>query len=323
MIIALLLLALTLWSNYAWAQKPAPEFLPPSSNMTFTTRLDRTAVWAGDQFHYLIIVDYPPDYEFVLDNLTRETVNMDPFQVIDVSRNLVVQKNNSRRLFVDLTLANFGTGQTSTQIPQFTLYYFRKSATTAGVDQADAESLTIPGPTIGIRSTLLSQPDDIRDAVTLNSWDRVRWVFPAVAWICGGVLVLGLGRELALFVKRMKAQKSLDRRKAMEAARARWASGVPSEFSDARTCLNFYDHSYHSLKEYLGYYLNTPTMGLTAEELQHEMQRLGTEPDLTQKVAKVLQACERLQYARDGASANAEIARAMAEDVREILSTKR
>src|SRR2546426_3016136 len=107
-----------------WAQKPVPEFLPPTSNVTFTTRLDRTAVWVGDQFHYLIIVDYPSDYEFVLDNLTRQTVNMDPFQVIDVSKNLVIQKDSTRKLFVDLTLANFSTAQSSIQIPQFTLFYF-------------------------------------------------------------------------------------------------------------------------------------------------------------------------------------------------------
>src|SRR5438876_5480348 len=143
--------------GYVWAQKPVPEFLPPASNITFATRLDRTAVWAGDQFHYLIIVDYPPDYEFVLDNLTKETVNMDPFQVIDVSKNLVVQKDSSRKLFVDLTLASFSTGQSSIQIPQFTLFYLRKGTKTAGLDQADAESLPVPGPVIGMRRTLSPQ----------------------------------------------------------------------------------------------------------------------------------------------------------------------
>src|SRR6266516_3258965 len=150
---ASLCLALILVNEHAWGQKAAKELVLPSSNMTVTTRLDRTAVWPGDQFHYLIIVDYPPDYEFVLDNLTKETVNMDPFQVIDVSKNLVVQKDSSRKLFVDLTLANFATGQTSIQIPQFTLFYFRKDNKTVIADQADAESLTIPGPVIGIRST--------------------------------------------------------------------------------------------------------------------------------------------------------------------------
>src|SRR5712692_12109639 len=130
--IPFLCLALLLGIQYASAQKPAPApapppaVVPPPANMTLTTRLDRTAVWAGDQFHYLIIVEYPSDYEFVLDNLTKETVNMDPFQVVDVNKNLIVQKNSGRKLFVDLMLASFDTGQTSMQIPQFTLYYFRK-----------------------------------------------------------------------------------------------------------------------------------------------------------------------------------------------------
>jgi len=312
---------LVTFCSSVWAQKPAPEFLPPTSQMTFTTRLDRTAVWVGDQFHYLIMVEYPSDFEFVLDNLTREMVNMDPFQVIDVTKNLVVQKDSTRKLFVDLTLANFSTGQASIQIPQFTLFYFRKANRTTGVDQADAESLTIPGPVIGIRSTLPSQPEDIRDAVALNSWERNRWLIPAAAWICGAILVVGLGREMTLFVRRMKARKGPDRRKAMEAVRARWISGIPSKFTDASTCSGFYVHSYHSLKEYIGYYLDTPTMGLTAEEMRDEMQRLGAKPDLAEKVTKVLETCERLQYAPDG-SADTEIARGIAKDMQEILKTE-
>ena len=318
----LLCLVLTLGSRYTWAQKAPSTEVPPPSNMTFTTRLDRTAVWVGDQFHYLIVVDHPSDYEFVLDNLTRETVNMDPFQVVDVGKNLVVQKNTRRKLFVDLKLANFGTGQTSMQIPQFTLYYFRKDKTVS-VDQADAESLTIPGPVIGIRSTLPPQPDDIRDAITLNSWDRIRWVLPAVAWVCFAVLVIASGREQELFVERMKARKGPDRRKAMEVVRARWVSGVPWDLTDPRTCSTFCDHSYQSLKEYIGYYLDTPTMGLTAEEMREEMQRLGANPELTQKVARVLETCETLRYTRDGVPANTEASRAVAQDMQEIFSAKR
>ncbi|HYR90192.1 MAG TPA: hypothetical protein VE422_39330 [Terriglobia bacterium] len=305
------------------AQKPVPEVVPPPPNIAFTTHLDRTAAWVGDQFHYLIIVDYPSDYQFVLDNLTKETVNMDPFQVMDVRPNLVVQKNTGRKLFVDLTLANFVTAETSMQIPQFTLYYFQKDKNAASVDQADAESLTIPGPVIGIRSTLPPQPNDIRDAITLNSWSRVRWALPAVAWICFAVLVIGFGRELALFVRRMKARKGPNRRMAMEAVRARWMSGIPSEFTDPKTCSSFYDQCYQSLKEYIGYYLDTSTMGLTAEEMRAEMQRLGARADLTERVARVLEACETLRYTRDGVSANTEAARAVAQDMREILSAGR
>jgi hypothetical protein len=288
--------------------------------MMLTTRLDRTAVWVGDQFHYLIMVEYPGNYEFVLDNLTKETVNMDPFQVVDVSKNIVVQKNNGRKLFVDLTLANFSTGE-SQQIPQFTLYYFEKSKT-ATVDQAAAESLTVPGPVIGIRSTLLPKPNDIRDAVTLNSWNHPRWIFPTLAWACGLILIAGSGREVVLLVKRIKARKGPDRRKAMEAVRVRWTNSVPSDFTDAKTCLSFYDRSSHDIKEYVGYYLETDTVGLTAEELQNEMQRFGAKPDFAMKVAKVLDVCEKSRYSGNGASPDTEIARSIAQDMREILKVK-
>src|SRR5262249_28525468 len=153
--------------------------------------------------------------------------NMDPFQVVDVTKNIVVQKDNGRKLFVDLTLANFSTGE-SQQIPQFTLYYFEKSKN-ATVDQAAAESFTVPGPINGIRSPLRPKPNDIRDAVTLNSWNHPRLIFPALAWACGLILVAGSGRELALFIKRVKARKGPDRRKAMEAVRVRWSNSVPSD----------------------------------------------------------------------------------------------
>ena len=318
----LLWLPLILAGAYTWAQKPSPETVPPPSDMTFTTRLDRTAVWVGDQFHYLIIVEYPSDYEFVLDNLTKETVNMDPFQVMDVGSTLVAQKNAGWKLFVELTLANFATSRESMQIPQLTLYYFRKAKKAVSLDQANAESLTIPGPVIGIRSTLPPQPTDIRDAIALNSWDRIRWVLPAVAWVCFAVLVIGSGWELALFVRRMKARKGPDRHKAMEAVRARWVSAVPSDFTDPKTCLSFYDASDKSLKEYIGYYLETPTMGLTVEEMREEMKRLGARSDLVQKVARVLEACETVRYTRNGVSANPEAASAVVRDMQEILGVK-
>jgi hypothetical protein len=316
-------LMLLFGSTASWGQKQAAEFLPPSSSITLTTRLDRTAVWPGDQFHYLIIVAYPAEYEFVLENLTKETVNMDPFQVIDVSKNVVIQKDSSRKLFVDLTLANFSTGQTSMQIPQFTLYYFRKGDKTASVEQAAAESLTVPGPMIGLRSALPAQPDDIRDAVTLNSWNHNRLVFPAVAWACAAILVFGLGREVTLLIRRMKTRKGPDRRKAMETVHAQWVSSLPLDFTDSKTCLTFYDVSSQSLKEYIGYYLDTPAMGLTADEMRDEMRRLGAQPDLTQKVAKVLELCDKQRYARNGTPADGEIARAVAQDMQEILKAAR
>jgi hypothetical protein len=307
------------------SQNTAKEKTPKGalSNLNFSVRLDRTAVWVGDQFHYLIIVDYPSDYEFVLDNLSKETVNMDPFQVMDVRANQVVRNDTDRRLFVDLTLVNFTIGRSAMEIPQFTLYYFRKDSKTASVDQATADSLTIPGTLIETRSTLPEKPADIRDAVTVNSWKDNRAILPALAWISFAILLIGSVREGALLVKRRKARKGPDRRNAMKTVRTRWTSAVPSDFTDPNTCSDFLDSSYQNLKEYLEYYLETPTAGLTADEMREEMKRLQASPDLTQRVARVMETCETLRYTKNGVVAHSDAARAVAGDMREILAPKR
>src|SRR3989304_1981896 len=43
------------------SKKPA-EVPPPPAGMVFTTHLEHTAVWVGDQFRYTIIVDFSPNY---------------------------------------------------------------------------------------------------------------------------------------------------------------------------------------------------------------------------------------------------------------------
>ena len=317
----LLCIALLFANNYAWAQIIEAEAVAEVSDLRFGVHLDRTAVWPGDQFHYLIIVDYSPDYEFVLDNLSTETVNMDPFEIMDVGTSSVVHENG-RRLFVDLTLASFETQQSTVQIPQFTLFYFRTEGNTVGLDQAAAESLTIPGPAIGVRSTLPPNPTNIRDPITVTGWDPNRWVLPVLGWLSIAVLLLGVGWEVALLIRRRHTRKGPDRRKAMKAVRDRWTRSVPSQFTDPETCSGFLDHSYHDLKEYLGYYFETPTTGLTAEEMQAEMKRLGASPDLTERVAKVMETCETTRYMQNGGSNHIDSARDVADNVREILTAK-
>ena len=62
--------------------------------------------------------------------------------------------------------------------------------------------------------------------------------------------------------------------------------------------MEFFDQSYQNLKEYLGYYLETDTAGLTADEVKEEMQRIGATSDVSQKVGKDserLRSCLRIR----------------------------
>src|SRR5580700_6612068 len=105
------------------AAAAAVETPPSPAGIAYRTTLDRTAVWVGDRFHYLITVDYTSQYEFVLDNLNQENVNMDPFSVIDVTKTVTPLGDNKSRLVVDITMASFALVQADARIPQISLYY--------------------------------------------------------------------------------------------------------------------------------------------------------------------------------------------------------
>lgn len=331
--VGMVVLLLLGWGNdRAWAQRgqgqspaaaPARSGqaeVPPPPGMSFTTYLDHTAVWVGDQFHYTIAVDHSSNYEFVLDTLSRETVNLDPFQVMGLNTKTVSLKNGNQRLYVDLALASYTTGKTSAQIPQITLFYFRRDQRTTAAQEAAAESLTVSGPVIGLRTTLPPAPEDIRDAVTVSGWDPWRW------WLAGAgvfslvVLLVGAGWETAHFVKRRKARRGPDRRKAMEAVRDRWALGVPADFSNTQAVIEFHDRCDHDVKEYLGYYLETSALGLTCEEIEAEMQRLGTDSGFAEKVVRTLGTLEAVRYSRNGTAPSREAAERTAQEVREIFA---
>lgn len=302
----------------------ASEVVPPPEGMSFTTHLDHTAVWVGDQFHYTIIVDHSTMYEFVLDTLSRETINMDPFQVMDVTSETVTQKNGDQRIYLDIVLTTFTTGQDFEEIPQLTLFYFVREAGVLRAEEAAAESLTVPGPVIALRSTLPPEANDIRDPMTVSSWPQSRWIFAGAGTLSLILLITGLGWETIVFVRRRRSQRGPDHRKAMGLVRERWMSAVPGDFTSPEAAIRFYDQSYRDLKEYVGHYLETTTVGLTAEELDEEMQRLNAEREMRGKVVKVLQTLETNRYSQnDGAAPTPEEAQATAQEIREIFASRR
>ena len=294
---------------------------PRDPEITFTTRLEKTAIWVGDQFHYQIFVDHSPQIQFILDNVNKDTINLEPLRVVNVTTSTMPVQGGKERLVVDLTLASLVIGVAELQIPQLSLFYFRKDGAAASTnsDSAAAESLTIPGPVIGIRSTLPPRPSELRDAVTVSGWPRSRWIVPAVGWSAVLLLVAGLAWQAVHVVRGRKRRTGVDPHKAMKIVRDRWLESVPSDFADAGAVLEFYGRSYRDLKEYLGYLLETPTEGLLADELRAEMTRLAASPDLSERTARVLSVCESARYESQPAALNAAAARELADDMRAIF----
>ena len=291
--------------------------------LSFATRTDKTAVWVGDQFHYLITVDHSDGIQFVMENLNTDTINLEPFRVMNVASSAVPLQDSRERLFVDVTLAAFATAVPELAIPQLTLFYFKKDAAPTGTvnEGAAAESVTIPGPVIALRSTLPRGASDLRDAVTVTGWARNRWIVAAVGWTALGLLVVGVAWQAVSMVRHRTGRRGPDPRKAMAAIQKRWSQAVPEDLTDRAAVLDFYGRSYHDLKEYLGHLLDTPTEGLTAEDMSEELRRLSVNADLSGRAVNVLKICETV---RDGPQDNdliGDTARRVADDMRQIFQT--
>jgi len=292
----------------------------PPKEINLTTRLDQTAVWVGDQFHYGIIVEHKPTIEFVLDNLNKDTINMDPLKVYDAKYTVTELKDGNKRLYLDITLASFAVGEPQIQIPQLTLFFFRKDSATVTADEKAAESLTVPGPIVGLRSTLPPDAADLRDSVTVNGWPKDRWIIAGIGWFALGLLVLGVAWEGYGIFKLRTGRSGPDPRKAMAAIHARWSDYVPGDFSDRDRVLEFYGKSYQDVKAYLGHMLDIHTEGFTAEEMKNELARQATESYLADKVGRVLTTCEDARYGMDGALGDTS---GFVSDVRDILQAGR
>ncbi|MSO19175.1 MAG: hypothetical protein EXQ56_01730 [Acidobacteria bacterium] len=294
----------------------------PLKEIELTTRLDQTAVWVGDQFHYAIIVEHKPTVEFVLDNLNKDTINMDPLRVYNASYSVSELKSGNKRLFLDITLASFAVGEDKVQIPQLTLFFFRKDATTVSAEEKAAESLTVPGPIVGLRSTLTPDAADLRDAVTVNGWPRGRWVFAGMGWFALSILVLGVAWEGYGMFKASTGRTGPDPRKAMAAIQQRWNDYVPSDFSDPQKVMDFYGRSYQDVKAYVGHMIDVHTEGLTADEMKEELSSQSTESYLADKVGRVLGMCEDVRYGRNTNGSVGDPS-GFVSDVRDILQAGR
>lgn len=299
------------------ARSAVPE--KPPEAISYITQVDRTAVWVGDVFHYYIVINHDANIEFVLENLNKETLTLDPLKVIDVQSKETALKNGQKRLFVDIALSSFTVGAPTITIPQLTVFYFTKDSTGANAEGQAAQSLTIAGPVVALRSTLPPDPPDLRDAVTVSVWPGSRSVIGGIGWTALLLLLAGIGWEGATLVRNRGGRRGPDPRKAMAAIQDRWARSVPGDYSNPQVVMDFYGRSYQDVKEYLGFLIESPTAGLTAEEMREEMTRRAANPDLTDRASKVLTACEDLRYGRNGKAISPDAGRDLAQSVREVF----
>ena len=278
----------------------APVTKTPKPAITISTHLDKTAMWVGDTLRYTVKAVHDPDVEFVLDQLKKESLNLAPFIVRDISARQGSFGGNKKITEVTLLLTTYESGPVELRIPSFVLYYFRRRP---GVEKGDtlAESFPVPATKVGLRSTLTAdnlRPRDNREIWQINPQ---RWMVPLALGLGGMAFVLiQLGRRLwasSRVEKPVKRRLSRRARRRMLRDFVRKAQGIGSESSADQ--LRYYGEVSQFVRSYVSESLEIDASGLTPEEIESALQNRG-QNGLSAPVKTVLERCEQVLYSPQG-----------------------
>jgi hypothetical protein len=310
------LLVLLLLSLAALGAAPA-EKKPKGRKIAVTTHLDKTAVWVGDVLGYTVRVVHDPDIEIVLDPLKRESLNLAPFVVRDVTVRQSPFGENRRMTEVIFQLSTYESGQSELRIPAFMLYYFAlKNRPEKGGD-TPAESLSVPTTRVGLRSTLSGDVLRPRDERIIWQDNMLRWM---VAFPLGlaGMLFLGVHTARRLWASASPEKPA--KRRLTRGVRGRMLRGFlrsmqSIERDSAEDHLRFYAEVSGFVRQYLGEWLEADVASLTPGEVARVLENYG-HGGLGEPVKTILEKCEQVLYTRHGA----DLAKNWHDEVQEELA---
>jgi len=269
--------------------------------ITVSTHLDKTAMFVGDTLRYTVKALHDPDVEFVLDQLKKESLNLAPFIVRDISVRQGSFGGAKKFTEVTLLLTTYESGQVELKIPSFVLYYFRRRPVVEKGGDTLAESFSVPVTKVGLRSTLTTdnlKPRDSRDIWQINPQ---RWIVPFALGLAGMAFVLiQLARRLwAASHEEKPVRRRLSRRARQRMLRdfVRKAQGIGRESTEDQ--LRYYGEVSQFVRNYLNESLEIDTSGLTPEEIEGVLIHRG-QNGLSAPVKTVLERCEQVLYSPQG-----------------------
>jgi hypothetical protein len=292
----LLLLALTTLGAAPVGKKlKAPK-------IAVSTHLDKTAVWVGDMFHYTVRAIHDPNIEIVLEPLKKESLNLAPFVVREVTVRHSAFGGDKKVTEVILLLATYESGQAELRIPSFVLYYFTLKAGSEKGGDTLAESFPVPATRVGLRSTLTADALRPRDSRVLPRAGPERWM-TALALGLAGMVFLAVQ-----FTRRLWTASSAEKPKTRHLSRRAKARMLQDFLRATQTMgrdsaedqLRFYAEVSRFVREYLGQSLEIDVSSLTPDEVASALKSHGQD-GLGAPVKTLLERCEQVLYTRRGA----------------------
>ena len=261
----------------------------------FDTSLDRTALWAGDLLEYRINLYHGDQVEILQDNLQPENLNLDPFTLegLEVSAS---QEGEGHVFQIVFRLSAVGLAADEAAIPPVNLYYAtRRPGSLGRGTEIETHTLVIPEKKIGLRSTLTSDSEDIRDAVHIGQPGSLVRALGLAGWVVLGLCVIqgalwSVGRYRQAKEGTQKSDHRVVGRQAIDALDHLGGETDGPEWG--QRCQRVSE----ILKKAVDEVVEVDTASLTPEELREELIGKEVAKPLADQIYQVLDECEGFSY---------------------------
>ena len=262
-------------------------------------RTDRTALWVGDRMEYIVRVEYDPGVEFIRDHLKKEEMNLQPFEILDVSSTTGSLSQGRKFLEVRLRLTIYDVSHAEVAVPSFNLFYFRQGQAQSKED-SPAETLAVPALPVALRSTVVDSSAGIRDYKEVLPIRPAAWLLPMIAGWCGLAVIVGYAAWLAVLQIRsgfwkQKTAERIRKKSLLESVEEIRQKPVES----AADLEDFYRRAAEILRGIAAEKLGDGA-GLTPREMQAALQAAGSEERRAAAIGELMEQCDLIRYAPGG-----------------------
>jgi len=282
------------------------------------TYLDRTAFFVGEPIRYQVKVRHEPTIEFILDRLDKASLEMAPFNVLDVTAEDSPQ-GKRRVLTVTMRLVTYEIVQKEWKIPPFNLYYASNSSP-APAQGRPVQRLTVPAVPVGFRSSLPDQNVRIRHEIRFKNFTVPFWTILSVGLL--GLLVIG-GRGATAAYRRMRRpepereERSAIEKRASQAVGQLLSNHQPDE--SAAAAVSFYREMAAIVREYSGKVSENSGPALTAREVREGLVGAGEDPGRAGRLAELVALADHIRYADEGPEMGRERLEGVRNELRQLF----
>ena len=187
--------------NAAIAAQPAPQTGPPSDRQRQETEaaglrdyvvvrssVDRSAIWIGDRFSFIIDVECSHGTDILTDDLSRDRLRLDELDVLGVEETREDRGDGRTVYRFTYRLTTYSFEPATKRIGEMNLKYYVRRPGQRPEDIVPAGDVIVPGAMVVVRSLL---PDDMNTA-------RYRSERPPVPRAAALVMLQPIGIGLAI-----------------------------------------------------------------------------------------------------------------------------